>query len=369
MNPRLSLLFAALLIAGCSSGFQPLHSKPAVLSGNRPLPPENPVYGVPSYEAPLVWVVEAPATEIKGRTRLVKPRVEPAAETLAQAVLADQQGDKETALQLLQQAADAGNGRAHYELAHHYLMGDGVPADPAQALNHLSQADALGNAEASRVLAWNYLRGTGVPQDLDYGKRLLEKSARTNDRALRELSLLYLGTCQPDLADRERGLAQLKVASAAGDRIAASLYQMAQQQDAGQPLPASAEQPGLPCLASDPVAPAERDATAIALDAEPVSSEAEAEATKRQALAGDPQAMYDYGQRLLDGTYPSLQPELEAYAWFAVAADHGHPEAPARVASLAPVRDASEQQQPGLVESMIAALDSAIVPNPGGQLE
>lgn len=357
------LLLAAVFAAGCSSGFQPLKSKPAVMSGNHPLPPEDPVYGVPSYEAPLVWVAEAP-DEVQGSTRNIEPRPEPAQEALAQAMVAEQIGDTETMLAHLQEAADAGNARAHYELARHYLSGEGVPTDQAAALDHLSQADALGSAEASRVLAWNYLRGTGVQQDVEYGTRLMEKAARSSDRALREVSLLYLNTCEPFLNNPERGLALLKVASDAGDSISGPLYQLALRQQEGQPIEASvvqAHEP-LPCLASSIAAPAERDATAIALNAEPAENEAAAEATKLAALSGDLDAMVLYAEKLLSGEYPSTQPELESYTWFAVAANRGSGPAAERIAGLAPILQNAEQQQPGLVGSMIAALDNVIQP-------
>lgn len=357
------LLLAAALCAGCSSGFQPLKAKPVVATRNRPLPPENPVYGVPSYEAPMVWVAEDP-DDVKGSTRNVEPRPEPAREILAQAMVAEEIGDTETLLARLHEAADAGNARAHYELARHYLTGEGVAADQAAALDHLSQADALGSAEASRVLAWNYLRGTGVQQDVEYGTRLMEKAARTSDRALREISLLYLNTCEPYLNDPQRGLALLKVASDAGDSVSAPLYQLALRQQQGQPIETSVAQAHepLPCLAPSIAAPAERDATAIALNAEPAENEAAAEATKLAALSGDLDAMVLYAEKLLSGEYPSTQPELESYTWFAVAASRGSGPAAERTASLAPILQSAEQRQPGLVDSMIAALDSAIQP-------
>ena len=356
------LLLAAALCAGCSSGFQPLKAKPVVATRNRPLPPENPVYGVPSYEAPMVWVAEDP-DDVKGSTRNVEPRPEPAREILAQAMVAEEIGDTETLLARLHEAADAGNARAHYELARHYLTGEGVPADQAAALDHLSQADALGSAEASRVLAWNYLRGTGVQQDVEYGTRLMEKAARTSDRALREISLLYLNTCEPYLNDPQRGRPcsgsqrrrrqRLRPALPARPAPAAGPA----DRNLGGPGPRTAAVPGAEhrrtgrarrhCHRPERRARRERGRRRSHQARRPLRRPRRHGALRRET-AQRRVPLHPAGAGVVHLVRRRRQP------WQRPAAE--------RIASLAPILQNAEQQQPGLVGSMIAALDSAIQP-------
>ncbi|MCY1294041.1 hypothetical protein D9M68_599450 [compost metagenome] len=341
-----SLLLAAALSAGCASDFKPLRSEPANTAPNRPAPPEAPVYGVASYEPPQVWLAPlASPGEVQGRTRNVQRPPEPAQALLAKARSAAEAGDQAGMLRLLQEAAEAGNATAHYQLARIYQTGDGVPVDLDNALAHLSLADALGNAEASRVLAWNYLLGIGVQSDLVYGNRLMEKAARSSDRALRELSLLYLNVYAPGLDNPERGKELLEIASRAGDVQAERLYRQAQSQlAAAGPLAELYGQEAAPGLVSV------------------ADGEAQAEALKRAALGGDLDSMCRYAEHVLQGWFPSLQPELESYAWYAVAARRGSEPAALRLASLEPLRQATEQASPGLLEATIADLDSAIAP-------
>ncbi|MBM7060928.1 sel1 repeat family protein [Pseudomonas sp. UL073] len=344
-KPVLSCLFAAVLCTGCASNFKPLRGEPAVVAPNRPAPPEAPVYGVASYEPPQVWLAPlASPSEVQGQARNVQRLPKPGQDLLDKARVAAEAGDQAGMLRLLQQAAESGNGEAHYQLARIYQVGEGVPVDLDAALSHLSLADAMGHAEATRVLAWNYLLGKGVQSDTVYGNRLMEKAARSNDRALRELSLLYLNVYPPGLDNRERGLELLDVASRAGDVQAERIYLQAQRQPqptaeavvVEQPF-ASETVPGLPSVAD---------------------SEAQAEAVKRAALAGDLASMSEYADNLLQGRFPSIQPELESYAWYAVAARRGSEAAAVKLATLDDVR----QADPAAVDAMVANLDSAIAP-------
>ncbi|UVE16439.1 hypothetical protein NVV93_12540 [Pseudomonas sp. LS44] len=339
-------LLAAALCAGCASNFKPLRGEPAVVAANRPAPPEAPVYGVASYEPPQVWLAPlAKPDEVQGKARSVQRLPEPGQELLLKAGESVAAGDQPGMLRLLQAAADAGNSTAHYELARIYQTGQdqtgqGVTVDLPAALSHLSLADAMGNPEATRVLAWNYLLGTGLSADVAYGTRLMEKAARRNDRALRELSLLYLNVYAPGLNDSARGLELLQLASDAGDLQAERLYRQHQQATAAPGV--AAEQPYGAELAPGLVSIAD--------------AEAHADETKRAALSGDLQSMSRYAENVLQGQFPSLQPELESYAWFAVAAKRGSAPAAERIAALEPVRQANA----GQIEALVADLDSAI---------
>lgn len=346
-------LIALALGAGCASDFKPLRGEPTVVAPNRPAPPEAPVYGVASYEPPQVWLAPlADPKDVHGQARNVQRLPDPGQDLLDKARVAAAAGDQPGMLRLLQRAAEAGNAEAHYQLARIAQTGDGMPVDLAAALTHLSLADAMGHAEATRVLGWNYLLGTGVQADPGYGGRLMEKAARTSDRALRELALLYLDVYPPGLHDRERGLALLDVASRAGDVQAARLLLQAQRQSeavaSGEALAepyGSEREPGLTSVAD---------------------SEVQAEEVKRAALGGDVASMSLYADNLLQGRFPSLQPEAESYAWYTIAARRGSEAAATKLASLEPLRQATEQASPGLIEATISDLDSAIV-GPVGQ--
>ncbi|MES2821100.1 MAG: hypothetical protein V4812_19160 [Pseudomonadota bacterium] len=383
----LVLALAATSLAACVQ-FEPLQTVPSSIPTDQRVVPAEPVYGVVSYEMPLIMAPSSsPKAAPQGQVQELPPRTEPGLEALREARLLQASGDQAGMLKWLHQAADEGSAQAHLELALHYQN----DVDQQAALTHLSRADAMGHAEATRVLAWHYLKGQGVAMDIAYGTRLLEKAAWGSTRAQREAGLLYLNIYTPNLNDSARGLELLKAASESGDTPAQAFYKHVLDKPNTPPrvpVPQTASEAPAPGLDSPspsnpdpdsamtvdfgpigepaitPPAPAQPEASAPLLQAPPGAGidEDPAEATKRAALAGDLDAMCRYADQVLSGQSPSIEPELEAYAWLAVAADRGSQHAARQVVALDGVRAATEQRRPGELDARIAALNQVIAP-------
>ncbi|MET1079583.1 MAG: hypothetical protein ABWY06_16345 [Pseudomonas sp.] len=397
-----SLLMAATLLSGCASQFEPVKTVPSVVPPSQSVVPADPVYGVVSYEMPLVMSAQSTSGHpLQGQIRDVPAQVPAGQQALQAAEQARANGDTLGLRVALEQAANQGSAQAHYELARLYQNGDGVLHDQQSALTHLSQADALGDLEATRVLAWHYLKGVGVPLDIAYGTRLMEKAAWGNTRAQREAGLLYSNIYTPNLNDSARGLELLKAASEGGDTPAMAFYKhvldkpaqppvVAQEVPANpatfyQALPGHAEHSPLattpgsaPTDISVPAAaplltdnlstvtpPAGPAPTPAVPAANALDNEAQAEQTKKAALAGDLQAMRRYANQVLAGEFPSIEPEVESYTWLAVAARRGDPQAAQDMLALAQVRTLTEQQAPGQLDARITALNETIDLLPG----
>lgn len=284
--------------------------------------------------------------------QLVQPN-----EPLRMAYEAQRSGAYPEMIDLFEQAAAQGSVHAHYELARFYLQGKFAPKNPQLAVDHLQQANALGYGQATRVLAWLYLKGEAVPKNIEYGTQLMESATVGSVRAKREAGLLFSNIYQPHLNDPAKGRMYLEQAYEAGDAEAA--YYMHQilaregyQQAAQQALNFAASQGFSKALAAEPARPQASQA--------PVDAETRAERIKMAALKGDTDAMYQYANNVLLGRFPSIDKDLEAYAWFSIAAERSEPRAQQELAALDGVRKILDREQPGRVSSYIADIRSAI---------
>ncbi|HHH9443121.1 TPA: tetratricopeptide repeat protein [Pseudomonas aeruginosa] len=242
-------------------------------------------------------------------------------------------------IDLLEQSAFRGNMEALYKLAKIYQNGEGVPANPEIAVAYLTTASGLGHAESTRVLAWDYLLGKGVGKDIPYGTGLMEKAAVSSIRAKRELALLLNNTYQPGLNDPARAFTLLREAAAAGDAESAQalnqVLNKAKVSGSVASRSAFADKAGAPVRQmTDP-------------------SESRAETLKQRAMSGDVDAMYKLGLSYSLGKAPSVDPQFDAYCWYAVAANHGSEKARTEIEALAGVRTLSDRKHPGKLDQCI----------------
>ncbi|NJM92033.1 MAG: sel1 repeat family protein [Rhodospirillaceae bacterium] len=96
------------------------------------------------------------------------------------AIAASKRRDYETAVQLIQPLADAGDARAQNVLGYFYDHGLGVPVDHERAFNWYMSAAKQGNAGAELNLCASYAKGTGVEQDVKEGMRWCFVAAKKN---------------------------------------------------------------------------------------------------------------------------------------------------------------------------------------------
>jgi uncharacterized protein len=102
------------------------------------------------------------------------------ADAYEDAIDAGKRGDYETAVQLLQSLADAGDARAQGALGYFYDHGLGVTVDHERAFSWYMSAAKQGNAGAQMNLCVSYAEGTAVPQDVDEGMRWCFLAAKQN---------------------------------------------------------------------------------------------------------------------------------------------------------------------------------------------
>ena len=74
-------------------------------------------------------------------------------------------GDFKKAMKLLKPLADAGNAVAQHRLGVMYVLGQGVPRDPAEAIKLFTAAADQGQGESQHSLGLRYLWGDGVDKD------------------------------------------------------------------------------------------------------------------------------------------------------------------------------------------------------------
>ena len=99
---------------------------------------------------------------------------QPASATLQGGRTALERNDYESALREFQEAAQAGNSDAQYELGLLYMLGrGGINQDHRQAVTWFSRAAEQGNPRAQVRLADMSAQGLGVPQDYDKARQLL----------------------------------------------------------------------------------------------------------------------------------------------------------------------------------------------------
>ncbi|WP_352338063.1 tetratricopeptide repeat protein [Psychrobacter sp. 16-MNA-CIBAN-0192] len=89
---------------------------------------------------------------------------------------------RQRALQLLVEAATAGNSAAMARLAMYELLGEGLTADKdaseVAGIEWVKQAASANDSRAQRLLSKLYYQGVGVSQDMDAGKLWLEQAAK-----------------------------------------------------------------------------------------------------------------------------------------------------------------------------------------------
>lgn len=92
------------------------------------------------------------------------------------------QNVRQRALQLLAEAATAGNTAAMARLAMYELLGEGLITDKNASqeagVEWVKQASSANDSRAQRLLSKLYYQGVGVSQDMDVGKLWLEKAAK-----------------------------------------------------------------------------------------------------------------------------------------------------------------------------------------------
>ena len=106
----------------------------------------------------------------------------------------------------LRMAAEAGDARAQFVIASHYLQGRGVPRDYAKAAQWYARAAAQGLAVAQYRLGTLYERGRGLPRSTALARTWYEKAARAgNVKAMHNLAVI--------LADNSHGKADMPAAA------------------------------------------------------------------------------------------------------------------------------------------------------------
>lgn len=293
-----------------------------------------PLGEVMSAEPVVVNSVPSPRTTVQSRS-------EPTDEAFNEAMAYGAIGDSASMIGLLEQSARKGSADAHYELARIYQQGKLLAADISQSITHLNLAMNMGHAESIRVLGWLYLTGNGVPESPEYGRKLLEKSAETSTRAMREYGLALANKREPYLDDPALGHSYLQKAAGLGDAGA----QQALMDFYGAPGPIDVPEPD---QAISPDAPE--------VEAGPPVIENSAEGVKQRALSGDMEAAYLYALNVSIRKFPSPEPDFEAYCWHAAAAQRGSAQSASELRYLAGVKTDSDRTHPGRMDLCVSDL-------------
>lgn len=361
----LSIAFFCLSIAGCSSpshnaGNQnPFneHRSPSSTGAHQQPPSSPPRQASPPASKPhpghraLEYrpAIVIPLQETVGlEVPIEASPISPAEETRPTPTLVDETfneamaygaiGDSAAMIGLLEHSARRGSADAHYQLARIYQEGKLLPADVAQSVTHLNLAMNMGHAESIRVLGWMYLTGNGVPESPAYGRKLLEKSAESSTRAMREYGLALANQRAPHLNDPELGKLYLEKAAELGDRSAhAALAELF-----GLPAPAAGPEmsPGTPVEISE-------------IESAPAVDDNSAAEVKRRALAGDVDAAHLYALNVSIRKFPSSEPEFDAYCWHAAAAELGSAQSASELRFLAGVKSHSDRKHPGRMDRCV----------------
>ena len=110
----------------------------------------------------------------------------------------------------LQQAAEQGNARAQYKLAHKYENGDGLPQNYAEAFKWYKKAAEQGNTDAQLCLAYMYCNGKGTAKNYIEGYVWLSiASAQGDKEAKYQLSILEVEMSSEQLAEAQQKAALL----------------------------------------------------------------------------------------------------------------------------------------------------------------
>ena len=357
---RLSLIaISVAVISGCASvnNYDTANSNP--FDEPRRAPQQRQVASKPTpsprlIQSAQVAVVSPPAVsdvvvtpvqsaapiEVQSSTQINGSETTAAGEMLDEAARLGRIGDVQGKADVLLQAGNSGSGVALYDLAKMYQDGT-LPKDEEVMVGYLVQAQNLGHVEATRVLGHLYCLGQTVPQNLEYGKKLLESAARTSTRAAREYGMMLTNQRKPFLNDQAQGIEYLQKATDAGDQDAARAFAAALK-DAGRPEDA------LVALAKAEV-----------MEPAPVAPRAPQTLSAR-AHTGDVNSVFAYAQQLLLRKIPTPEPEFNAYCWFAVAKEMGHPDAAREMGAISGVRVISDKQSPGRLDRCISDLNQEL---------
>lgn len=205
------------------------------------------------------------------------------------------------------------------------------------AVDLLTQAADMGHAESMRVLGILALQDGPARQA--EAVALLERAAKTNVKAMRQLGILYgnLGTTQLDNTDK--AIEYLQSASALGDGDS-SLYLSKIMARLGL----SDDAKRWRALASDQGVQAQSKGQLKSVESQSANVQ-RTFAMQRGALAGDPASIYEFAMILLNkqgqGSLMGYEhsAEFEAYYWMRKAAQMGNPQAAEKLNELAYVED------------------------------
>jgi TPR repeat protein len=145
--------------------------------------------GVPQDAAKARQLIEAAADQgfAPAQTALAQlngqgPAPMPGAELFQRAVALYNSGDHAGAAALVQQAAQAGNPTATYEMGYMFENGDGLAQDPAQAAQWYMKAAAMGDAAGEAAVGQLYESGNQVQENWDTASQWYLKSAQQGNR-------------------------------------------------------------------------------------------------------------------------------------------------------------------------------------------
>jgi hypothetical protein len=110
------------------------------------------------------------------------PAAVPGTDIFQKAVQVYNSGDHAGAAVLVQQAAQAGNPTATYELGYMFENGDGLERDPAQAAQWYMKAAQMGDAAAAAAVGQLYEQGNQVQENWETAAQWYAKSAAQGNR-------------------------------------------------------------------------------------------------------------------------------------------------------------------------------------------
>lgn len=98
-------------------------------------------------------------------------------ELYQEAIKCEQNGEIETAFELISKGAELNDIDCIAQLGYYYMVGQGVELDYKKAVNYLSKAAKEGNMYAQYNLGICYSNGFGVGQNLELANKWLKKAA------------------------------------------------------------------------------------------------------------------------------------------------------------------------------------------------
>lgn len=331
-----ALAIAAAVLSGCAAKdpYPLTYSKPSFADTPQfQEAPEATAYAAPMPE-PTPESIAAPVDQVIEPQTVWSPVEAPApAPNLAEQYLALANSNSGTSqLSYLDQAASAGSGEAHYDLARVYTEGVKRPRDLDLAQQHLQAAAALDYPEATRVIGWQMIKGTGTNgQNVEGGVAIMEMAVTKSVRTQRELGMIYAGLYSDiKLNDPVKGEAYLLEAYTNGDVQAAQAlgkFYIAQgrQIEAVAPLSFAADH-------KDTVA--QKLLASLDGGSGPMLANAQ---LAPPAKSNDSERYYQRASSIML-RHHSADEEAKAYAMFSLAADDGHNLAKAELRAISGVK-------------------------------